>query len=158
MSEPHCHKMNPRTQKGIICMTIIVICYVAVDGIAFVATFYKSYFSLILSQLLSESNPLSLGFDSAFYSDWGTLFCQCFPRRCGRHIVRSDFFAKVASHSFCHSSFPNRTRCRWAPDWFLFYCKARFAPSKLGWHLRYAVANCNICSRYLLRIFDNISI
>ncbi len=32
-------------------MTIIVICYVAVDGIAFVATFYKSYFSLILSQL-----------------------------------------------------------------------------------------------------------
>ena len=36
------------------------------------------------------------------------------PRRCGRHIVRSDFFAKVASHSFCRSSFPNRTRCRWA--------------------------------------------
>ena len=54
MSEPHCHKMNPRTQKGIICMTIIVICYVAVDGIAFVATFYKSYFSLILSQLFFE--------------------------------------------------------------------------------------------------------
>ena len=76
--------------------------------------FCKSRFSLILSQLLSESNPLSLGFDSAFYSDWGTLFCQCFPRRCGRHIVRSDFFAKVASHSFCRSSFPNRTRCRWA--------------------------------------------
>ena len=36
--------------------------------------FCKSHFSLILSQLLSESNPLSLGFDSAFYSDWGTLF------------------------------------------------------------------------------------
>ena len=36
------------------------------------------------------------------------------PRRCGRHIVRSDFFAKVTSHSFCRSSFPNRTRCRWA--------------------------------------------
>lgn len=35
-------------------MTIIVICYVAVDGIAFVATFYKSYFSLILSQLFFE--------------------------------------------------------------------------------------------------------
>ena len=52
-------------------MTIIVICYVAVDGIAFVATFYKSYFSLILSQLflrlrvsflstlpMSEQSPL----------------------------------------------------------------------------------------------------
>ena len=35
-------------------MTIIVICYVAVDGIAFVATFYNSYFSLILSQLFFE--------------------------------------------------------------------------------------------------------
>lgn len=33
------------------------------------------------------------------------------PRRCGRHIVRSDFFAKVTSHSFCRSSSPNRTRC-----------------------------------------------
>ena len=32
------------------------------------------------------------------------------PRRCGRHIVRSDFFTKVASHSFCRSSSPNRTR------------------------------------------------
>ena len=40
------------------------------------------------------------------------------PRRCGRHIVRSDFFAKVASHSFCRSSFPNRTRYRWASVWF----------------------------------------
>ena len=28
--------------------------------------FCKSHFSLILSQLLSESNPLSLGFDSVF--------------------------------------------------------------------------------------------
>ena len=88
--------------------------------------FCKSRFSLILSQLLSESNPLSLGFDSAFYSDWGTLFCQCFPRRCGRHIVRSDFFAKVASHSFCRSSFPNRTRCRWASIRFFILIGAPF--------------------------------
>ena len=32
------------------------------------------------------------------------------PRRCGRHIVRSDFFTKVTSHAFCRSSSPNRTR------------------------------------------------
>ena len=32
------------------------------------------------------------------------------PRRCGRHIVRSDFFTKVTSRSFCRSSFPNATR------------------------------------------------
>ena len=40
--------------------------------------FCKSHFSLILSQLLSESNPLSLGFDSVFYFDWGIFFCQCY--------------------------------------------------------------------------------
>ena len=39
------------------------------------------------------------------------------PRRRGRHIVRGDFFTKVTSHSFCRGSFPNRTRCRWAPVW-----------------------------------------
>ena len=38
-----------------------------------------------------------------FYQNGGT-----FPRRCGRHIVRSDFLLKVTSHSFCRSSFPNR--------------------------------------------------
>ena len=61
-------------------MTIIVICYVAVDGIAFVATFYKSYFSLILSQLLPESNPLTLGSQLVFHYSPGYLFCQRFPQ------------------------------------------------------------------------------
>ena len=48
------------------------------------------------------------------------------PRRCGRHIVRSDFFAKVTSHSFCRSSFPNRTRYRWASIRFYILIGASF--------------------------------
>ena len=42
------------------------------------------------------------------------------------HIAADDisfaatFFTKVTSHSFCRGSFPNRTRCRWAPVWFSF--------------------------------------
>ena len=45
------------------------------------------------------------------------------PRRCGRHIVRSDFLSKVISHSFCRSSFPNRTRC--AGLRFGFWCETK---------------------------------
>ena len=41
--------------------------------------FCKSHFSLILSQLLSKSNPLSLGFDSVFYPDWGIFFLSILP-------------------------------------------------------------------------------
>ena len=111
--------------------------------------FCKSRFSLILSQLLSESNPLSLGFDSVFYSDWGTLFCQCFPRRCGRHIVRSDFFAKVASHSFCRSSFPNRTRYRWASIRFFYSENKRrlsFTPALLLCAKGHARLACSVAS------------
>ena len=36
------------------------------------------------------------------------------PRRSKRHIVCSDFFTKVRARSRRCSSFPNRTRCRWA--------------------------------------------
>ena len=91
---------------------------------------------------------------------WGRRFEPCHSDHVAADgiLFAATFFAKVRARTRRCSSFPNRTRCRWAPDWFLFYCKARFAPSKLGWHIRYAVANCNICSRYLLRIFDNISI
>ena len=72
--------------------------------------FCKSRFSLILSQLLSESNPLSLGFDSLFYSDWGTLFCQCFPRRCELRIVRDGvcFKTNAVAHSLRRASFPRK--------------------------------------------------
>ena len=51
------------------------------------------------------------------------------PRRRGRHIVRGDFFTKVTSHSFCRGSFPNRTRCRWAPVW-VRRCAAVFSYRK----------------------------
>ena len=41
--------------------------HVAADDISFAATFLsKSHFSLILSQLLSKSNPLTLDFDLVF--------------------------------------------------------------------------------------------
>ena len=73
--------------------------------------FCKSHFSLILSQLLSESNPLSLGFDSVFYFDWGIFFCQCFPRRRGLRIIRDGVFlfkANAVSHSLRRSSFPRK--------------------------------------------------
>ena len=39
------------------------------------------------------------------------------PRRSKRHIVCSDFFTKVRARSRRCSSFPNRTRCRWASVW-----------------------------------------
>ena len=51
------------------------------------------------------------------------------PRRSKRHIVCSDFFTKVRARSRRCSSFPNRTRCRWASVWGrrvaggLSYCK-----------------------------------
>ena len=51
------------------------------------------------------------------------------PRRSKRHIVCSDFFTKVRARSRRCSSFPNRTRCRWASVWgrrfaaVLSYCK-----------------------------------
>ena len=38
------------------------------------------------------------------------LFCQHMTRRSKLYIVCSDFFQKVRAHSFCCSSFPNRTR------------------------------------------------
>ena len=75
--------------------------------------FCKSHFSLILSQLLSESNPLSLGFDSVFYFDWGIFFCQCFPRRRGLRIIRDGVFlfkANAVSHSLRRSYSPPQSR------------------------------------------------
>ena len=73
--------------------------------------FCKSHFSLILSQLLSKSNPLSLGLDSVFYPDWGIFFCQCFPRRRGLRIVRAGVCfekANAVSYSLCRSSSPRK--------------------------------------------------
>ncbi len=58
----------------------------------------------VLTQITDDSDD----FDT---SESSSLPQSCPPRRCRRHIVRSDFFAKVTSHSFCRSSSPNRTRC-----------------------------------------------
>ena len=42
------------------------------------------------------------------------------PARRKRHIACDELFhfiAKLIARSFCCSSLPNRTRCRWAPVW-----------------------------------------
>ena len=104
---------------------------------------FQSHFSLTLSQLLFQHDPLRwarAGFLNGMQSicipffivctifhQASNLFsiasraeaapCGCVlrvlsprPRRCGRRIARSDFF-KVTSHSLCHSSSSNATRC-----------------------------------------------
>ena len=80
-------------------MTIIVICYVAVDGIAFVATFYKSYFSLILSQLFLR---LRVSFLSTLPTSEQSPLC-------------SDVFYAYGKKDVIRplpcSSFPPATRC-----------------------------------------------
>ena len=43
------------------------------------------------------------------------------PARRKRHIACDELFhfiAKLIARSFCCSSLPNRTRCRWAPVWY----------------------------------------
>ena len=86
-------------------MTIIVICYVAVDGIAFVATFYKSYFSLILSQLFLR---LRVSFLSTLPTSEQSPLC-------------SDVFYAYGKKDVIRplpcSSFPNRNRWRWVAVW-----------------------------------------
>ena len=72
--------------------------------------FYESHFSLILSQLLSKSNPLSLGLDSVFYPDGG-IFLSILSRRRGLRIVRDGVFlfkANAVSHSLRRSSSPRK--------------------------------------------------
>ena len=111
--------------------------------------FCKSRFSLILSQLLSESNPLSLGFDSAFYSDWGTLFVNASHVAADGISFAATFFAKVTSHSFCRSSFPNRTRYRWASIRFFYSENKRrlsFTPALLLCAKGHARLACSVAS------------
>ena len=47
-------------------------------------------------------------------------FYPSLPARRKRHIACDELFhfiAKLIARSFCCSSLPNRTRCRWAPVW-----------------------------------------
>ena len=63
-----------------------------------------------LSQLLSKSNPLSLGLDSVFYPDGG-IFLSILSRRRGLRIVRDGVFffkANAVSHSLRRSSLPRK--------------------------------------------------
>ena len=49
------------------------------------------------------------------------LYCFDVPTRCKWHIACNELFhfiAKLITCSFCCSSLPNRTRCRWASIWF----------------------------------------
>ena len=121
--------------------------------------FCKSHFSLILSQLLSESNPLSLGFDSVFYSDWGIFFCQCVPRRRGLRIVRDGVFlfkANAVSHSLRRSSFPRKAdgfagtpntgrtslaACIFCKSYRRAHSAASPFPKKVALHLRRSLVN-----------------
>ena len=121
--------------------------------------FCKSHFSLILSQLLSESNPLSLGFDSVFYFDWGIFFCQCFPRRRGLRIIRDGVFlfkANAVSHSLRRSYSPPQSRRLCGDPKYrlpiacgMHFCKScRCAhsvaspfPKKVALHLRCSLVN-----------------
>ena len=48
-------------------------------------------------------------------------FYPSLPARRKRHIACDELFhfiAKLIARSFCCSSLPNRTRCRWAPVWY----------------------------------------
>ena len=55
------------------------------------------------------------------------------PARRKRHIACAELFhfiAKLIARSFCCSSLPNRTRCRWAPVWGLRCAALLSAPEK----------------------------
>ncbi len=76
--------------------------------------FCKSHLSLILSRLLSESNPLRRASIRFSYPKSRPLFCQRNPRRRKLRIAcDGDFsFRTIAvSRSLRCSSFQNRTRC-----------------------------------------------
>ena len=60
--------------------------------------FCKSHLSLILSRLLSKSNPLRWASIRFSYPEFGYLFCQRFPRCRGLRIVRGG--AKADSFPF----------------------------------------------------------
>ena len=86
--------------------------HVAADVISFAATFYKSHLSLILSRLLSKSQPLRwvaiwfLGADvEAGTSKPGRYFTSEQASYC---LLR--LFSKVRARSLRCASFPNRTR------------------------------------------------
>ena len=73
--------------------------HVAADDISFAATFCKSHFSLILSQLLSESNPLTLGFDSVFYYSTGYLFTNISHAGAKSALLRRIFISTIKNTS-----------------------------------------------------------
>ena len=73
--------------------------HVAADGISFAATFCKSHLSLILSRLLSESNPLTLGFDSVFYYSTGYLFTNISHAGAKSALLRRIFISTIKNTS-----------------------------------------------------------
>ena len=65
---------------------------------------------IVIDDILLDEIEEGLDDDLTNHNLCSPLVADAPPRRCGRHIVRSDFFTKVTSHSFCRSSSPNRTR------------------------------------------------
>ena len=59
---------------------------------------------------------------------WGRRFEPCHSDHVAADGISfaATFFANVASHSFCRSSFPNQTRCRWASIRFFILIGAPF--------------------------------
>ena len=68
--------------------------------------FCKSHFSLILSQLLSESNPLSLGFDSVFYLNGVSFLSMLYTSSRTAYRLRRRFFISKQTPSLIHSVAP----------------------------------------------------
>ena len=79
--------------------------------------FCKSHLSLILPRLLSESNPLTLGFDSVFIAAPGIFFVNATQVGASVVSLAPTFFQKSER---THAAAPpsNCDPLRWAHSWF----------------------------------------
>ena len=103
--------------------------HVGASFVSLAPTFFKSQSALTPLLLLSKPDPLWLGSGLVF----GERHKSCIATRTTSEqalyrLLR--FFIKIRARLRRCSSFPNRTRCRWAPVWF-FCCIAKSALLRL---------------------------
>ena len=107
--------------------------HVGASFVSLAPIFYKNQSALAPLLLLSKPDPLWLGSGLVF----GERYKSCIATRTTSEqalyrLLR--LFSKVRARLRRCSSFPNRTRCRWAPVWF-FCCIAKSALLRLFFFL-----------------------